>query len=80
MSNTRFEIEVAMHKQSLNIADVYMKVIPMAHPFFMDITLSVDIKRGKGEKSVSDGQIRYTIRIIYVYEKKSLISDLPLID
>ena len=41
----------------------------MAHPVFMGITLPVDIKRGKGEKSKSPGQIRYTIRIIYVYEK-----------
>ena len=41
----------------------------MAHPFFMGITFPVDIKRDKGEKSISAGQIRYAIRIIYMYEK-----------
>ena len=35
--------------------------MPMAHPFFMGITLPVDVKRGKSEKSISTGQIRYAI-------------------
>ena len=44
----------------------------MAHPVFMGITLPVDIKRGKGEKSISAGEIRYAVRIIYMYEKNQL--------
>ena len=35
----------------------------------MGITFPVDIKRRKGEKSISAGQIMYAIRIIYMYEK-----------
>ena len=41
----------------------------MAHPFFMGITFLVDIKGGKGEKSISAGQTRYAIRITFIYEK-----------
>ena len=50
----------------------------MTHSFIMGITFPVDIKRGKGEKSISAGQIRYAIKVIYMYGKKSLILDLPL--
>ena len=42
----------------------------MAHPFSMDITFHLDIKPGKGEKSISPGQVRYAIRIMHMYEKK----------
>ena len=43
----------------------------MAHPFFIGINFSVDIKPGTGEKSISTGQVRYVIRMIYMlYEKK----------
>ena len=48
----------------------------MAYPFFMGINLLVDIKRGKGEKTISFGQVRYAVRIIYMYEKNSLTLDL----
>ena len=37
--------------------------------FFMGTIFPVEIKLGKGEKSLSHGQIRYTIRIIYMCEK-----------
>ena len=50
----------------------------MAHPFSMDITFHLDIKPGKGEKSISPGQVRYAIRIMHMYEKKSLILDVLL--
>ena len=55
--------------------------MPMAHPFFMGITFPADIKdikQAKSEKSISAGQIRYAIRIIYMYGKKSPILDLQL--
>ena len=65
MPNARFKINVTMHKQSLNIADVCMQV----RPFFMGVTFPVDIKQGKVEKSISAGHIKYAIRIIYMYEK-----------
>ena len=50
----------------------------MAHPFFMGITFLVDIKGGKGEKSISAGQTRYAIRITSYMKKLSFILNLPL--
>ena len=44
----------------------------MEHPFFMGITLPVDIKRGKIEKLISLGQAKYAVRKIYMYEKNHL--------
>ena len=69
---SKFETKVTMHKQNLNITDVYMKVHAKG------ITFPVDIKPGKGDKSISPGQVRYAIRIIYMYEEKSIILDIPL--
>ena len=46
-----------------------MQVHADGTPFFHRYHFPVDIKRGKDEKSVSAGQIRYAIRIIYMYEK-----------
>ena len=65
MGHTSFEINVIMHKQSLNITKMYMKVayIPKAHTFPMGITVPADINPDTGEKSICPGQVRYTIRI-----------------
>ena len=41
----------------------------MAHPSSIGITFPMDIKPGTGEKSVSPEQVRYAIRIIYMYKK-----------
>ena len=57
---------------------MYMQVHANGTPVFMRITFPLDIKRGKGEKSISPGEVRYAVRIIYMGEKKSLILDLPL--
>ena len=47
----------------------------MTHPFSMGIILPVDIKPGTGEKSMYPVQVRYAIKLIYMYEKKSRILD-----
>ena len=41
----------------------------MTHPFFMGIPFPTDIKPCTGEKAISTGQVRYAIRIIYMYAK-----------
>ena len=46
--------------------------MPMANPFLKDNTFLLIIKRGKGDKSISPGQITYAIRIIFMYEKNHL--------
>ena len=46
-----------------------MQVHANGTPFFSWVLFPVDIKPGKDEKSISYGQIRYAITIIYLYEK-----------
>ena len=48
---------------------MYMKVHTNGPPFSMGIIVPVDIKPGTGEKLISLVQVRYAIRIIYMFEK-----------